>query len=522
MAACERSAPLPIITAMQDRDLLDLFDLSYAAEEGIGAYLNRMLERSVAWFGASGASIFLRNDEDSALKLVASSGAEPRHTRGAVIVPGVGIAGTSIETRQPLLINDPAQHPLLSGRVNHQRKLSYTALVVPLVMPTGDVVGVLNVSRRLEEKAFDERDLRLAKTLGNNIALAISNAALVDRLSESLARSVSLQEKLQGIIDHAGVAIVVLDKQGEITDFNSSVAEICDADPDGITFRSFLESLPRGLRETFQRARGEAGTRQDFQERAYDKALDRSWSVVGSPMPGGGLTIVVDEVTEQERALHELARIKRLAEIGQMTAAIAHEIRNPLASICSAAQLVQSETGSVTELGAIIESEARKLNGLCDEFLNFARPVELDLRPIRLNSLITSIASSHAAEFQEAGVDLIIVPDPGDPIVMADLIRMEQACRNLLINALHACAKGGCVSARVEGLGFSIEDSGQGMDGETVQRLFTPFFTTKPKGTGLGLSNVKKIVDAHHGRIDFSTTPRRGTRFTISLEQRSA
>lgn len=502
--------------------MLDLFDLSYAAEEGIGACLDRVLERCVSWFGASGASIFLREGNEETFLRVASSGAEPRHAGEATIVSGVGIAGTCIEARKPLLVNDPAQHPLLSGRVSHKRKESYTALVVPLEMPTGDVVGVLNVSRRSEEKAFDSQDLRLAKTLGNNIALAISNAVLFDRLSESLASSLALQEKLQSIIDHAGVAILVVNREGDVSDSNRFVGDICGAEPSAVPFAKFIESLPRGLRDTCRKGAEEAASGQDFQDRAHEKAVDRSWSVVASPMPCGGFTIVVDEVTEQEHAIHELARIGRLAEIGQMTAAIAHEIRNPLASICSAAQLVQSEADSSAELGAIIESEARKLNGLCDEFLNFARPVELDLRPVKLNSLVTSIVESHAAEFQTAGVNVAIEPDPGDPIVMADVVRLEQACRNLLINALHASESGGVVTARVEGPGFSIEDGGAGMDGETVQRLFTPFFTTKPKGTGLGLSNVKKIVDAHHGSIKLTTAPRQGTIFTVSLEQRSA
>ncbi|MFY9232977.1 MAG: ATP-binding protein [Fimbriimonadaceae bacterium] len=392
---------------MRKRDLLDLFDLSFASEEGLDAFLTRVLGRCATWFSASGGSIFLR-EGDILFRIAAQAGVEARVDHCASIQPGVGVAGMCIESKEPLLVNDPDQHPLLAGKLAYRRRQAFTAMVVPLIVPNGEVLGVLNVSRPFESEPFNDQDLRLANTLGKNIALAVSNAMLVERLSESLQN------------------------------------------------------------------------------------------------------------------LKELERVRRLAEIGQMTAAVAHEIRNPLASIRSAAQLVQQDPRSAVEFGEIIEAEALKLNALCDEFLAFARPIELDLKPLRLNALVTSVANSHAAEFEREGVVIRVESDPGDPIIIGDSDRLEQVCRNLLINALQATSSGGSVRVVVDGASFSVEDDGQGIGPEASERLFTPFFTTKPKGTGLGLSNVKRIVDAHRGHIEVTSEPRSGSKFEVSLEPRSA
>jgi signal transduction histidine kinase len=506
---------------MQDRDLLDLFDLSYASEGGLDAYLKRVLERSGTWFQASGVSIFLREGASDVFRVAAASGTESRSPEDATIISGQGIAGTCIQTKQPLLINDPADHPLLAGKINYKRREQYTAMVVPLVVPQGDVIGVLNLSRPANEE-FGEGDLRLAKTLGNNIALAVSNARLLDGLNDALSANVAVRQKLQSVIAHAGVGILVLDKKGTITEWNDGAYAFASDEASARDLGQYIALAPRALKPEIEEAFDTSREGEEYQARVRDDVAGHTWSLVASPMPDGGVTLVLSDVTDHERALQELDRVRRLAEIGQMTAAIAHEIRNPLASICSAAQFVQSDVESAVEFGAIIEKEALKLNDLCDEFLNFAKPLELNLRPLKLNQLVQEVASGHAFEFERAGVQLHIEVDGAEPIIMGDAARLEQACRNLILNALQASKDGDKVEVVVDGTGFSVKDTGQGMDISVQQNLFTPFFTTKAKGTGLGLSNVKKIVDAHHGRIDLSSTPNRGTTFTVRLEQRSA
>lgn len=227
-------------------------------------------------------------------------------------------------------------------------------------------------------------------------------------------------------------------------------------------------------------------------------------------------------VEELERHRAESDRLNRLAEIGQLTAAIAHEIRNPLTGIRSAAQMIQEDAASAKEFAAIIEEETGKLNDLCSEFLAFAKPIELRVDRLDLGQLGQRVLNLLAHEFKAKGVQSSIQISNDLPIIEGDSARWEQVLQNLLLNALQATESGGRVELSVTKNGFFVEDTGTGMSPEQVDRLFSPFYTTKAQGTGLGLSTIKKIVDAHGAMISVQSESGRGTRFTIEFETRKA
>lgn len=219
----------------------------------------------------------------------------------------------------------------------------------------------------------------------------------------------------------------------------------------------------------------------------------------------------------------EVQRIKRMAEIGQMTASIAHEIRNPLTGIKSAAQVIQQNPELAAEFAEIIEQEAVKLNSLCDEFLAFAKPISLSPRPYQLSKLALHVCQLHQADFEAKRVTLVTSIASDEVEVDIDGPRVEQVIRNLILNALQACQPGGKVKVSVSRNGnLTVEDTGNGMDSATVSKLFSPFFTTKSNGTGLGLSMAKKIMDAHEGQIVVTSEPERGTVFQLQFRPDSA
>jgi len=223
---------------------------------------------------------------------------------------------------------------------------------------------------------------------------------------------------------------------------------------------------------------------------------------------------------EQQRA--ESDRLKRLAEIGQLTAAIAHEIRNPLTGIRGAAQMIKEDQDSASEYAAIIEEETAKLNDLCTEFLNFAKPIELRREEFAFPTLVERVTNLMRAEFEQKQIQLDVEILDEMPKMIGDEPRWEQVLRNLLINALHASHAGSRVVVKLLADGFRVEDKGTGMDADQVDRLFSPFFTTKPFGTGLGLSTVKKIVDAHKAVISVTTQSGEGTTFAVDFQARKA
>jgi signal transduction histidine kinase len=235
----------------------------------------------------------------------------------------------------------------------------------------------------------------------------------------------------------------------------------------------------------------------------------------------GAKAWAIEDISEAEGMQAELARTQRLAEIGQMTAAIAHDIRNPLTTLIGAGRMIQRDPEMGPELGKMVEDEANRLNELCNEFLAFAKPLQIRLEPIDLANLGSRVVTSHLSDAAKEGVKLTIEAAPNLPTIQADQGRIEQVLHNLVLNAIQACENGGEVRLVITTDGFRVEDTGKGIDEDAMKRLFTPFFTTRARGTGLGLCNVKRIIDAQGGRIEVhSLDP--GTCFDVTLGGKAA
>lgn len=487
-------------------DLWSLLDASWAAEEGgLDAFLHRVIERSAAHFGATGASLFLLDEISGDYRLASKSGLDARMPDDAVIRCGEGFAGEAIRTGRPLVI----------GAEPEARRELISAIVIPLSGPDGECVGVLNLSRGVGLRPFHSNDLRRARAVARHLALAVSNAMLFRRKDEAVREARVLHLRLRTVLDCLGVGMVVLDDQGRVVQRNAQFGIVTGSNlVEGASWSDRLGGTSAELAETLSETISAALEGRGERRHCSDPKTDRSWVVVGAPMPSGA-AIAVEEVTDWDRLQRENARTRRLAEIGQMTAAIAHEIRNPLTGIRTAAQLVRSAPEQCDELGKIIEEEAVKLNRLCDEFLEFARPLRLELGSVNLREVAHAIADSCRGQFEDAGVSLSV--HATDAVVEADRRRVEQVCRNLVLNALQACRPGGEVQIRVENGHLAVVDDGAGIDENAMDKLFTPFFTTKSQGTGLGLSTVRKIVDAHGGRIAVRSSPGRGTTFELQF-----
>lgn len=485
-----------------ERDVLGLFDVSLTSEfGGIEDYLLRILARCAAWFEASGASVFLRDGDRFSLK--GQFGVDSMIPEDAVIQTGVGVAGACIESGRPMIVIDPTAEPMLKDRIARRRGDISSSMVVPLLDLEQRCTGVLNLSRRGNKRPFDESDLAVANSLGRHVALATANARL---LSEA---RVARQETL-AVLDSVGAAVWVVSRRGIVEDDNAAAGREFGQFV-GRSFDSLLAVAPQGLASGLARARDRAIEGVDGRWSVDDEAADRAWTISASTLETGSIVLSAEDATDHRRASREVARMKRLAEIGQMTAAIAHEIRNPLTGIRSAAQVIASDPEHAVDFAAIIDEEVMKLNSLCDDFLEFARPLALREGDVDLTAIATSVAQSTQADFAHADVALTVEIAGEIPIITGDALRIEQVLRNLLRNALQASDAGSRVWLRIEPYAFEVEDEGHGMSAETVERLFTPFFTTKPQGTGLGMSNVKKIVEAHDAEIWVRSQPNEGT-----------
>src|SRR5260221_6436464 len=241
----------------------------------------------------------------------------------------------------------------------------------------------------------------------------------------------------------------------------------------------------------------------------------------------------LEETNRQlRRAEAEARRAERLAALGQLSAGLAHEIRNPLGVIKgSADMLIRKMAASeplVGELAGYSSSEVNRLNALVVRFLDFARPSKLELRPERITEIVDRALDAATASVPNAGVKIERQYAPNLPQIPADLELCEQVFVNLITNALQAmqAEESSCekrlrlsiapeVSKGEPGVGVIVEDSGPGVPPELREQIFNPFFTSKKDGVGLGLSIVAKIMDDHRGTIRLEENASRGARFHL-------
>ncbi len=250
----------------------------------------------------------------------------------------------------------------------------------------------------------------------------------------------------------------------------------------------------------------------------------------------------------------ELGRKERLATMGQFTAVIAHELKNPLGVILSSAQVITNpkRTPEMKEKAAqFIVEEVRRLNADLTGFLNFARPKAPDLKPVDLADVARRAVAawrgtpgSFAAPGErtptgepntpsEGGISAHVHADPDRPLALADADQIHHLLVNLLLNAAQAIAGGPDaptvglpqkigridirIGARGERVALVVEDDGPGMPADVKERVFEPFFTTKKRGSGLGLAVVNQVARSHGGSVELWSEPGKGTRFTILL-----
>lgn len=228
------------------------------------------------------------------------------------------------------------------------------------------------------------------------------------------------------------------------------------------------------------------------------------------------------------RSFEAMEEQKRLAALGAMSAGLAHEIRNPLAGLKGAAQVLQAEQldDESQEMLQVIVDEAERLDVVVRQFLDYARPFELHAGNEVLNALVAHATALVRAEGLPPGVELVEDLSGALPTMRLDPTRITQVVLNLLHNALQAMPDGGrltlTTALRTDRVGtpfaeLTVRDSGVGMSESTREKLFVPFFTTKPAGTGLGLAICDRIVRAHDGEIDVSSVEGQGATFVVRL-----
>jgi signal transduction histidine kinase len=235
---------------------------------------------------------------------------------------------------------------------------------------------------------------------------------------------------------------------------------------------------------------------------------------------------LVQDAYHEARRRREVRQSEELAAVGELAASIAHEVRNPLAGMKGALDVLRAELAvkpSNLEIVDELVAQIERLEQLVRDLLTYARPSTVNRHPFDLQEMLDRLLKLYKDQTDASGITVRRAYGPGTSEIVADLPQMEQVFLNLIHNAVQAMEDGGTltVSTFVEeaDLVVSFEDTGKGIPEAELKRIFQPFFTTKHRGSGLGLPIVKKIVTAHEGTIEVNSRPGEGTTVRISLTQ---
>ncbi|MCE1166223.1 MAG: ATP-binding protein [Bacteroidetes bacterium] len=381
--------------------------------------------------------------------------------------------------------------------------------------------------------AAQDRMLRRA-VLSSLIVIVISVIVLSVLISNQNYRIISdefrkIKTFTGSVLENMSLAIITADDKGRIKIFNKSAFELF-----GIPYANFenknaneIEKLPLFVKELLN----EKNQVKNFEYEYEINSVKRSFLVNSAIVNNEDKSIdtyslVIEDITEAKEIEIQLAQNERLAAMGGLASGVAHEIRNPLNTINMVAQRMNREySGRLTSedfdsLIEILGSESRRVDGIIEQFLNFARPAKLNMREFRISEFLDAVSKIAEVQSSEKGIKLVL-NNAAEEMINADYQQLKQVFINLLRNAVEATDRGGTIEISYKRENykniFEVKDSGCGISAENLNKIFDIYFTTKSGGTGMGLSIVRQIILQHNGKIAAESDLGKGTKFTITL-----
>ncbi len=354
-----------------------------------------------------------------------------------------------------------------------------------------------------------------------------------DRLHSLVQELVADNEQLEMVLSSIPGGVMVMGADNKVLMINTPAKRLLPlAVPDPMDFFAWETILSSELAEFVRRAleedRGAAMT--DFPVRGRGRKYILSCGILPLVDRGKimGSMLYVEDVTAKREEEARLKRAESLASLTTMAAGVAHEIKNPLASMSIHLQLMKrqlkgacADPDDLKESLGILEEETERLNTIVSDYLFAVRPMESRPHPSDLNALVVDLVQFLKYEAEEARVRVVPILDDTLPPVSLDEGSMKRALLNLVKNALSAMPNGGELKLQTrrerEGVILEVSDTGGGIPEEIQGKIFEPYFTTRDTGSGLGLTVVYKVVKEHGGDLHMDSRLGQGTTFRITL-----
>jgi len=370
-----------------------------------------------------------------------------------------------------------------------------------------------------------------------NLILAFTAAIALISITIVFLRSRSSRKQgrlNQQITNEMPSGVVTVNRKGEIIGHNRASERIFEGKLANPMLRDLVSESDK-LKNLLDRCinTGEVFTRVEFNVPIaphHDKRIGVNLSPITNGQGGiEGAICLLSDLTEIVDLQNQVKLKDNFAALGEMSAGIAHEFKNSIATILGYAQLSEGEASVEVLQGYAreIQKESRSMSTMVTDFLSFARPVNPSIQDTDVNEMLETVIAD--VRNSRPGAYEIIKKSQTRAIVPCDATLMRQMLQNLLLNAVEATAEipggPGQVSVSIErirerdsgSVRIIVEDNGPGIPAHELAKIFYPFFTTKSHGTGLGLSLVQKVVIAHNGRIEAQNVSPHGARFLVTL-----
>lgn len=430
-----------------------------------------------------------------------------------------------LQTAQPVWVT--ALGELLEEHTGHP---NVVGAVLPLVIK-GDLAGILTAETGEDAQTgpFGQISLELLSVLAGQLTMIIENVQLFQQTE-------TLRSFNEDIIQNMTNGLIAVDNHDQVTAFNPAAADMLGYAVDEV-LRQPLQSMtshPNTLADIIQATR-DSGVTQPRREITIQHRDGHHLPISISTAPlmgenqttGAGVVSVIEDLSEIKALEAERRRLDRLAALGEMSAVVAHEIRNPIAGIAAGVDYLTRNfpAGSAEAEGAaMVQNEIGRVNRILEDILFVARPLQLDFSPESISAIIEKVIERCQPQIATRDIKVHCSFDNNLPVVEVDYQRLDQVFNNLMLNAIQAVPDGGKIEFNGyvdhvddDEITIRMLDSGAGIPAEIEAKVFDPFFTTKTKGTGLGLSIARRIVEAHGGSIKIDQSQSRGTQFVIKL-----
>ncbi|WP_173179638.1 ATP-binding protein [Desulfosarcina ovata] len=437
-----------------------------------------------------------------------------------------GISGDAAHKMVPVEWNNQTNLPI---KINYDVKNKKIKSILSVPLKTKNkVIGVLNIAAKFQHHfAADEIDL--ISLIGSQISGAIENAYLLEEIRDSEKKYRTLVENINDGYFLCQDDHVLYANSAFLYMHGYSKSEVLGKD-----FRKFLPKenvaqVEKILSGTWGK---EIPEHIEFQRKhKNNKKLPTDLKINLIKFNGKpALICILRDISKRKEMEKKVIEHQRLSSIGQLTADIAHEIRNPLSSIKTNIQVLSKQLhlqGFNKRRMEIAVEEILRLDRILQDVLNFSVPVKMEMSLDHLHNVIGKCVELIHEKIRRSKINVIQKLSRDIPEIYMNTGMFQQVILNLFLNSIDAMPNGGQIiitTRRIEiedhkMILLEIMDSGCGIQSENLNRVFDPFFSTKTQGAGLGLSNVKKIIDAHHGSIEIENRANQGTRIIIKLPE---